>query len=298
MKIGIVFPQVEMAGDRTAALAIAAAVDDGGFTHLLAFDHVIGAQHADRKPPLAGPYDETSPFHDPLVLFAYLAGQYETLEFASGVVILPQRQTVLVARQAADLAILSGGRFRLGVGIGWNHVEYRALGVDFSTRGTRMDEQLRLLRLLWTEPLVAFHGRFDTVDRAALVPRPPSPVPLWTGGASRRALRRAARLADGHIFIGGESLLAHWEALRGELAAAGRDASGFGAEAILRGPVVPSDGASDGVFDGLFDGLRRDLDRWEQAGGTHGSVSITGLGLGSVQAYVEYVGRLADALAR
>src|SRR5262249_32305446 len=156
-------------------------------------------------------YNETSSFHDPLMLFAYLAGRCETLEFVTGVLILPQRQTALVARQAADLAILSGGRFRLSVGIGWNHLEYGAPGQDCSPRGARMDAQIQLLRQLWTKPLLSFEGRFDTVDRAAVIPRPVHPIPLWTGGTSTPGFRRAARRADGRIFsLQGDALRDGW----------------------------------------------------------------------------------------
>src|SRR5262249_52891598 len=157
----------------------------------------LGAVHEDRIPPLWGPYDENDPFHDPFVLFAYLAGRTERLAFVTGVLVLPQRQTALVAKQAADLALLSGDRFRLGVGVGWNPVEYTGLGQDFATRGLRLDEQIGLLRRLWGEPVVSFEGRFDAIDRAGTVPRPRRLIPIWLGGWVEAALRRAARLGDG-----------------------------------------------------------------------------------------------------
>ena len=150
--------------------------------------------------PLTGPYTEHDPFHDPFVMFAYLAGITERIGFATGVLILPQRQTALVARQATDVDLLSGGRLRLGVGVGWNHVEYEALGQDFRTRGAREEEQIELLRRLFTEPVVDFSGRFDRVDRAALVPKPARSIPIWLGGFGEVAFDRAARLADGFIF--------------------------------------------------------------------------------------------------
>src|SRR4051812_16987572 len=144
MEIGVVYPQTELRGDPGAVRRIGRAVEDLGFDHLEAYDHVLGAVHADRTPRLTGPYTEHDPFHDPFVMFAYLAGITERFGFATGVLVLPQRQTALVARQAADVDLLSAGRLRLGVGVGWNHVEYQALGQDFRTRGTREEEQIEL----------------------------------------------------------------------------------------------------------------------------------------------------------
>ena len=138
-----------------------------------------------------GPYDENDPFHDPFVMFAYLAAITDRIELATGVLILPQRQTVLVAKQAADLDLLSGGRLRLGVGVGWNYVEYDALGEDFSTRGRRADEQIGYLRELWRGDVVSFDGEFDSVDRGVVIPGPRRQIPIWVGGFSRRAFERA-----------------------------------------------------------------------------------------------------------
>ena len=216
MQIGVVYPQTELRGDPGAVRRIGRAVEDLGFDHLLAYDHVLGAVHADRTPPLTGPYNEHDPFHDPFVMFAYLAGITERIQFATGVLILPQRQTALVARQAADVDLLSGGRLRLGVGIGWNPVEYEALGQDFRTRGARQEEQIGLLRRLFTEPVVDFSGRFDRIDRAALMPKPArrsrSGSAVLGGG-----LDRAARLADGFIFFGGADHIEAWKRLRERL---------------------------------------------------------------------------------
>src|SRR5579863_9717030 len=203
MQIGVVYPQNELGGDPTAVPKIGKAVENLGFDHLFAYDHVLGAVHADRTPPLTGPYTEHDPFHDPFVMFAYLAGITERIGFTTGVLILPQRQTALVARQATDVDLLSGGRLRLGVGIGWSPVEYEALGQDFHTRGARQEEQIPLLRKLFTEPVVDFTGRFDRIDRAALLPKPTRPIPIWLGGSGEKSFDRAARLADGFIFFGG-----------------------------------------------------------------------------------------------
>ncbi len=286
MQIGIVYPQTELGGDPRAVREIGRAVEDLGFDHLLAYDHVLGAVHADRTPPLAGPYDEHHPFHDPFVMFAYLAGITERIGFATGVLILPQRQTALVARQATDVDLLSGGRLRLGVGVGWSHVEYDALGHEFASRGARQEEQIQLLRQLFTEPVVDFEGRFDRVDRAALVPRPTRSIPIWLGGSGARAYERAARLADGFIFFGGgvDRATQAWDALRDRVADAGRSADGFG------GDYVALSGSDLGE-------LTAEIEAWRAAGGTHVSVVTMGLGLTSVGHHVDYITSVARALA-
>jgi probable F420-dependent oxidoreductase len=287
MKIGAVYPQTELRGDPVAVRRIGKAVEDLGFDYLLAYDHVLGAVHADRTPKLTGPYTENDPFHDPFVMFGYLAGITERIGLASGVMILPQRQTALVARQAADVALLSDGRLRLGVGIGWNPAEYEALGQDFRTRGARQEEQIPLLRRLFTEPVVDFAGTFDRIDRAALIPKPTQPIPIWLGGFGEAAFDRAARLADGFIFFGGSGIdrvIETWETMPGRLAKAGRPTEHFGAEFV----AVPRDG---------LDGLRVDVDRWRDAGGTHLSVVTMGLGLDTIDAHIDYLTGVADALS-
>jgi probable F420-dependent oxidoreductase len=271
MQIGVVYPQTELQGDPDAGRRFATAVEDLGFDHLLAYDHVLGAVHADRTRKLTGPYTERDPFHDPFVLFAHLAGITERLQFATGVLILPQRQTALVARQATDVDLFSGGRLRLGVGVGWSHVEYEALGQDFRTRGSRQEEQIHLLRQLFTEPVVDFSGRFDRIDRAALIPKPTRSIPIWLGGSGDIALDRAARLGDGFIFIGSDvdDIAEKWNQLRDRLASVGRSVDGFGADFVIR----PRDG---------IDKLAADIATWREAGGTHASVDTMGLGLTSL----------------
>ena len=285
MHIGVVYPQNELRGDPAAVGRIGRAVEELGFDHLLAYDHVLGAAPADRSRPLTGPYTEADPFHDPFVMFAYLAGVTERLEFATGVLILPQRQTALVARQAADVDLLSGGRLRLGVGVGWNHVEYEALGQDFTTRGARQEEQIELLRRLFTEPVVDFTGRFDRVDRAALTPRPTRPIPIWLGGFSSVARERAARLADGFVFSGSsaEQAAEQWRRMRGRVEEHGRSADDFGGDLV----PVPSSGV---------DRLAAEVDAWREAGGTHVSISTMRLGLDSTEAHLDHLAALAAAL--
>jgi len=290
MKIGAVYPQIELRGDPEAVRRVGRAAEDLGFDHLLAYDHVLGAVHADRTPRLAGPYTENDPFHDPFVMFAYLAGITERLRFATGVLVLPQRQTALVARQAADLDLLSGERLMcLGVGVGWNFVEYESLGVDFRTRGARQEEQIEVLRRLFTEPVVDFTGRFDRIDRASLVPRPTRSIPIWLGGASQAAFERAARLADGFIFLGDiEQSVDQWKRLRDRLASQGRSVDGFSAAFMAR--------PHGGTGARAADALKADVDAWTRAGGTHVSVLTMGMGLDSIEGHTDQLASVAEAL--
>jgi probable F420-dependent oxidoreductase len=196
MRIGVVFPQTELGGDPSAVRAYAQGVEQLGYAHLVAYDHVVGADPAVHQ-GWAGPYDVHTTFHEPFVMFGYIAA-ITSLELVTGIIILPQRQTVLVAKQAAEVDLLTDGRFRLGVGLGWNAVEYEALGKDFSNRGERLDEQVTLMRRLWTEPSVTHHGVHETVTGAGLAPLPVQrPIPVWFGGGAERALRRIGRLGDG-----------------------------------------------------------------------------------------------------
>jgi probable F420-dependent oxidoreductase len=239
VKVGVKIPGEDFADDFAAIRDFAQAAEGLGYAHVLAYDHILGAEHANRTPPLTVPYDETTYFHEPFVLFGYLAGFTTTIELVTGVIILPERQTALVAKQAAEVALLSDERLRLGVGVGWNYVEYEGLNEDFSTRGARQEEQIGLLRKLWTEPVVEYRGRFHTIDRLAVLPRPRSVIPIWIGGFSEAAYRRAARVADGFLYsligtAGPENdprgTVEHLKALVGE---AGRDPSGFGIDLIV-----------------------------------------------------------------
>jgi probable F420-dependent oxidoreductase len=246
MEIGVAYPQIELRGDPAAVGEFGRAVEDLGFDHILAYDHVLGAVHANRTPPLTGPYTERDPFHDPFVMFAYLAAITERISFTTGILVLPQRPTALVARQASDVDLLSGGRLRLGVGIGWNYVEYEALGQDFHTRGARQEEQIELLHRLFVEPVVDFSGRFDRIDRAALVPKPTRSIPIWLGGSGEKAFDRAARLADGFIFFGGgtDHAISSWNQIRERVGDLGRPVQDFG------GDYVALSGADVGELQG------------------------------------------------
>ena len=186
MRCGVVYPQIELEGDPGAVKAFAQAAEDLGYDHLIMYDHVLGAEHSGREPPLSGPYTEKDPFHEPFISFAYLAGITRRIELVSGVIILPQRQTALVAKQAADIDLFSGGRLRLGVGVGWNWVEFDALevGPQFRRRGRREENQIALMRKLWTQPVVTHSDRDHQVERAGLCPMPKRCIPIWLGGFS------------------------------------------------------------------------------------------------------------------
>ncbi|WCT73038.1 LLM class F420-dependent oxidoreductase [Sphingomonas naphthae] len=283
MKIGVIYPQTELGGDPLAVGRIGVAVEQLGFDHLLAYDHVVGGPH-DREPKLWGPYTEHHPFHDPFVLFAYLAAITRRIEFVTGILILPQRQTALVARQAADLDLLSGARFRMGVGIGWNYIEYDALGQDFATRGARVGEQVGLLRALWSDPLVDFEGRFDRIDRAALNPKPRRPIPIWLGGFADVALKRAAAIADGFIFADGAAdAFEVTPRLRDFVRAEGRDPDTFGLHInMLRAKT------SEAVVETVA--------RWRDIGGSHASINTMGQGFATADEHLDYIAGVGDAL--
>jgi probable F420-dependent oxidoreductase len=271
MRIGVVFPQTEIGADAGAIRAYAEHVEGLGFAHLLAYDHVVGA---DPKIHLGwdGPYDLHSTFHEPLVTFGYLAAVTTSLELVTGVVILPQRQAVLVAKQAAEVDLLSGGRLRLGIGLGWNAVEYEALGEDFSTRGKRCEEQVQVMRRLWTEETVTYRGAYHTVTGAGLAPLPiQRPIPLWFGAFSPRACRRAGRLGDGWFpMVGpGPKLEQALHTVQQAATEAGRDPT----QIAMEGRV-----SWNGNADELAGGFRL----WADAGASHVSINTMGAGLTSV----------------
>ena len=197
MHIGAVFPQTEIGNDPSVIREYVTAVEEMGFDHLVIYDHVVGASVKNR-PDWHGPYTSETLFHEPFVLFGYLAALTKRLELVTGVIILPQRQTVLVAKQVAEVDVLSGGRMRLGVGVGWNEVEYEALSEDFHTRGRRLEEQVEVLRALWTQPVVTYAGKWHTINEAGLNPLPAQrPIPIWFGGSADVAIERIARIGDG-----------------------------------------------------------------------------------------------------
>lgn len=234
MQFGATFPTTEIGDDPIAVRDFAQAAEALGYSHIVAYDHVLGAVHEGREPKLWGPYRETDPFHEPFVLFGFLAGVTTTIEFETAIIILPQRQTVLVAKQAAEVDVLSGGRLRLGVGTGWNPVEYEGLGIPWKGRGARFDDQIALLRRLWTEPVLDVTTAQHRIDRAGILPRPRRSIPIWFGGNSDIALRRAARVGDGFTFASaGRKTVEQVEKLRGLLTEEGRDPAGYPIEFTL-----------------------------------------------------------------
>jgi probable F420-dependent oxidoreductase len=286
MRYGAVFPQIEMPADPVAIRDYAQAVEGMGFDYLLAYDHVLGA-NPERPGGWRGPYTHANPFHEVFVLFAYLAGLTQRIEFATGILILPQRQTALVAKQAAQVDVLSGGRLRLGVGIGWNKVEYDALGEDFRTRGRRSEEQVRLLRELWTKPLVTFKGEFDSVDDAGLNPMPvQQPIPIWFGGGADTVLRRMAKLGDGWmpntmLLDRARTLV---DALRGYLAENGRDPAAFGIDVRINISRQPE--SEWGEF----------VAAWRDMGATHIGLSTMGMGFTGVVEHLDALRRFKDGM--
>lgn len=282
MKAGVVYPQIELGGDTGAVKAFAQAAEELGYDHIVIYDHVLGAVHDGREPKLTGPYRETDPFHEPLVTYAYLAGITKRLELVTGVIILPQRQTALLAKQAADVDLFSDGRLRLGVGVGWNWVEFDALEMPghFRRRGKRQENQIALMRKLWAEPVVDHKDADHRIDRAGILPRPKRQIPIWLGGFSDTAYERAARIGDGFLFSGrtqteAVQIKAKIEARLREL---GRDVDAFGFESIQQY------GRGDNRWPG-------DIAAWREAGGSHISVATMGANLKTVDAHIEAIKR-------
>jgi probable F420-dependent oxidoreductase len=292
MKLGIYFPSTEVPLDGATLREFTRAVDAMGYDYVVTADHVMGTPH-DREPRLWGPYDEHDAFVDPFVLFSHMAALSDRLEFATSILVLPQRQTVLVAKQAADLAVLSGDRLRLAVGVGWNHVEFTALAQDFTRRGARTDEQVAMLRRLWTEDLVTGTVGDEVIDRAGINPRPSRPVPLWVGGYLEPALRRGARIGDGFSFGG---LIEEVEPMQRRvqdlLDEYGRDRSRFGSELVMVSPPGNAPGEKPVRWPrnrpGFLDGMTDSVARWEELGGTHLAVTTYWMELGDLRAHLTY----------
>ena len=213
MEIGAVFPHNEIGTDPQAIKDYAQGVEELGVTHLLIYDHVLGADR-DRPGGFEGPYDKDVAFHEPFTTFAFIAAVTKNLDMITTVMILPQRQTVLVAKQAAELAILSNNRFKLGIGVGWNAVEYTGLNENFKNRGKRQEEQVELMRLLWESEVLEYKGDYHHIDKASINPRPSKSVPIWFGGGAPQLIERCADLGDGWIPLMGPN-----EAARKTLAA-------------------------------------------------------------------------------
>lgn len=278
MEFGAVFPHNEIGTDPGAIRAFAQGVEALGATHLLIYDHVLGAD-PNRPGGWKGPYDKDVAFHEPFTTFAYLAAVTEKIELVTTVLILPQRQTALVAKQAAEVAILSGNRFRMGVGTGWNQVEYEALNEDYATRGKRQAEQVELMRRLWTEETFTFEGKFHTVTAAGINPRPSAPIPVWFGGSAPALLKRCARLGDGWIPLMGanDAARACIDTISSERKAAGLSMEGFGIQAQAQyGGGTPERWASHAA-------------KWRDLGATHVAIATHNAGDTNVEGHLKRV---------
>ncbi len=272
MDLGTVFPTTRIGNDPAVIRDFAQTAEGLGYRRLLAYDHVLGAVHADRDPPLAGPYTEDDPFHEPLVLLGFLAACTTTIELAVAVLVLPQRQTALLAKQAAEVDLLSGGRLVLAVGTGWNYVEYESLGVPFTG--------------LWREPVLDYRGEFHRIDRAGILPRPGrGTIPIWFGGGAEVSLARAARTGDGFVF-GSHGPRTHRRAarLRELLAEQGRDPGAFPMEAMIDYSLGPQAWTDE-------------VPEWEAHGGTILSVQTMSSGTGYDRVQHNTLGSPAEHIA-
>ena len=286
MKYGVVFPQTELPSERSAFKAFARAAEDIGYHHILAYDHVLGV-NPDREGGWSGPYSYTDPFQEPLTLFSYLAGVTKKLHFITGIIILPQRQTALFAKQAATLDILCEGRLRLGVALGWNEVEYTSLNKNFHNRGERFEEQIEVLRQLWTHRLVTFEGKWHTIPDAGLNPLPlQQPIPLWFGGHADPVLRRVAKMADGWLpnYHTVEDAAEALNKLKQYLAEEGRSMDDLGMEPRLRYSHDDEDH------------WREVAEGWQTAGATHMTLITMGAGLTTTKEHIHAMERFAKAM--
>ena len=284
MKLGAVFPQVEIGSDPVAVRRFAQTVESLGFQFLAVYDHVLGVDPD--RPDWSGAYDMSDEFHEIFVLFGYLAACTERLELVSRVLVLPQRQTALVAKQAAEIAVLSKSGIRLGLGVGWNRVEMEGLGESFENRGKRFEEQVEVMRALWSTESVKFDGEFHHIDRAGIAPRPPGGrIPIWLGGRAEVVIRRAARIADGFMpqLVSADAAGPFMEKLTGLLNEAGRDTAAFGVDPSVK---ARPDAIADAVTL---------AEAWKSAGATHLTVNSLGTGCVSVDDHLSRLRAFRDS---
>jgi probable F420-dependent oxidoreductase len=284
MKFGVVYPQTEIEHDPGWIRAFAQSVEGLGYNHVLTYEHVLGVDPESPK-AVQGPYGIDDAFLSPLVLFSSMAAVTKRLEFATGILVLPQRDAVLVAKQAATLDVLSGGRLRLGVGVGWNAAEFEALGFDFNNRGRRIEEQIQILRQLWTQPVVSFSGNWHQLELVGIRPLPVQrPVPIWIGGYADIVLQRIARLGDGWFpgFADVEEGKPELERLRTYVEQQGRDWQELGIEVRLR------------YGDGNLDALGGQVEAWSQLGISHLSINTMRSGFETSESHLQAVERFAE----
>jgi len=286
VKFGVTFPQNEFGNDPIAIRDFAQAIEGMGFQTFLAYDHVLSADITNR-PDWGSRYSLKDPFHEIFVLFGYVAAVTERLELVSGVLVLPQRQTALVAKQAAEVDILSGGRLRLGVGVGWNDVEFDGLGKEFRNRGARSEEQIALLRALWTNPSITFEGRWESVHEAGITPLPVQrPIPVWIGGYVEETIKRAGRIGDGWFPRGApdDEMKAAIERMRGYAEGAGRDPNAIGIDPQIN------------VGAGTPDEWRADAEAWQSLGAGYLTVNTLRNGFTTPREHLAAIERAAEAL--
>ena len=282
MKLGVVFPQTEIGSDPDDVARFATAVEELGYDHLIAYDHVLGANTTSR-PDWQGPYTSESMFHEPFVLFGYLAGITETLELVTAVIILPQRQTALVAKQAACVDVISRGRLRLGIGTGWNAVEYEALNEDFSNRGRRSEEQIDILRKLWADQTITFNGEWHRIDDAGINPLPEARlIPVWLGGMAPQVIDRVGRIADGWFPFFNPNLGDQLKQVHRSAESAGRDPATIGIECMA--PLTDD-----------REHARDQLKNLRDIGVTHSAVVTMNAGLVGAQQHIDAIKRYRDA---
>ncbi len=287
MQLGAIFPQTEIGADPAGVRDFAQAAEDLGYEHLLVFDHVLGADTSVR-PGWDRPYSSVDTFHEPFVLFGYLGALTEKIEFVTGVLILGQRQTALVAKQAAEVDVLTGGRLRLGIGVGWNAVEYEGLGESFTNRGRRSEEQIELMRKLWTQDVVDFHGRYHDVTHAGINPLPvQQPIPVWFGGGAPQTVKRIGRMGDGWFpQFGPDAEGAERIAeMRQYAVEAGRDPSAIGIEGRI-GLATDPQGSWEKI-----------AESWAEVGGTHLSVNTMRAGIEGPDAHIEAIRRFKETVS-
>ncbi len=285
MQYGAVFPHNEIGTDPGAIKAYAQGIEALGVKHLLIYDHVLGAD-PDRAGGWQGAYDKDVAFHEPFTTFAYLAGVTETLEFITTVLILPQRQTVLVAKQAAEVAILSNNRLRLGIGTGWNDIEYEGLNENFSNRGKRQAEQVDLMRKLWSEDSLTYQGEYHTIIGASINPRPSQPIPVWFGGSAAPLLKRCGELGDGWIpLMGANDNAKHSiETIRQHREALGLVWDDFGIQAQAQ------------YHGGTPDRWARHAEKWRNMGATHLAIATHNAGSTDAEGHVKRVAEYLEAV--
>jgi len=286
MEIGAVLPHNEIGTDPGAIRSYLEGVEELGMTHLLAYDHVVGV-YRNRPGGFEGVYDKNVAFHEPLTFFAWAAALTKRIELVSTVLILGQRQTVLVAKQAAEVAVLSGNRLRLGVGTGWNRVEYDALNENFHNRGKRQAEQVEVMRLLWTEDVVNFKGDHHTVEWASINPRPTRPVPIWFGGSAPALIERCARIGDGFMPLGtpNEKSKELLDTIRSHREKAGLSMDGFGIQAQAQ------------YAGGTPERWRSHAARWKELGATHLAIATHNAGPTDADGHLHRIREYRDALA-